>query len=73
MDRAALKCCLGKKGESNDSGLSGSGKSLITDASEQTLHEQGLLTYILDSINVRLGLSKDPEFTVVEILGQLQK
>ena len=44
-------------------GLSGSGKSTISDALEQTLHDQGIRTYILDGDNVRHGLNNDLGFT----------
>ena len=44
-------------------GLSGSGKSTIADALEQSLHAQGVRTYILDGDNVRHGLNKDLGFT----------
>ncbi|MCZ6658466.1 MAG: sulfate adenylyltransferase subunit CysN [Gammaproteobacteria bacterium] len=44
-------------------GLSGSGKSTITNATEQVLHAKGIRTYVLDGDNVRHGLNKDLGFT----------
>ena len=43
-------------------GLSGSGKSTIADALEQSLHQRGIKTYLLDGDNVRHGLCKDLGF-----------
>ena len=44
-------------------GLPGSGKSTIADATERRLHALGLHTYVLDGDNVRTGLNKDLGFT----------
>ena len=44
-------------------GLSGSGKSTVANALEQTLHARGIRTFILDGDNVRHGLNKDLGFT----------
>ena len=44
-------------------GLSGSGKSTIADATERALHAQGVRTFVLDGDNVRHGLNKDLGFT----------
>ena len=44
-------------------GLSGSGKSTIANATEHILHEMGLQTYILDGDNIRMGLNKDLGFS----------
>lgn len=44
-------------------GLSGSGKSTIANELEQRLYEKGILTYILDGDNVRMGLNKDLGFS----------
>ena len=44
-------------------GLSGSGKSTIANATDMLLHERGLQTYILDGDNVRMGLNKDLGFS----------
>lgn len=44
-------------------GLSGSGKSAIANATEQLLHSKGYKTYILDGDNVRWGLNADLTFS----------
>lgn len=44
-------------------GLSGSGKSTIAGALEQTLHQRGLHTYLLDGDNTRHGLCRDLGFS----------
>lgn len=44
-------------------GLSGSGKSTISDALEQELNDKGIHTYSLDGDNLRLGLNKDLAFS----------
>ena len=44
-------------------GLSGSGKSTISDALERRLHALGLHTFVLDGDNVRTGINKDLGFT----------
>lgn len=44
-------------------GLSGSGKSTVANATEKVLHDMGLHTYILDGDNVRMGLNKDLGFS----------
>ena len=44
-------------------GLSGSGKSTVANATEKVLHDMGLETYILDGDNVRMGLNKDLGFS----------
>jgi adenylylsulfate kinase len=44
-------------------GLSGSGKSTIAKALEQTLHAQGLVTKLLDGDNIRTGLSNNLTFS----------
>ena len=43
-------------------GLSGSGKSTVSDALEQILRDRGRHSYLLDGDNVRHGLSKDLGF-----------
>lgn len=45
------------------SGLSGSGKSTIARALEVELVKQGILAYILDGDNIRMGLNKDLGFS----------
>jgi bifunctional enzyme CysN/CysC len=44
-------------------GLSGSGKSTVANALEQTLYLRGHHSYLLDGDNVRHGLNKDLDFT----------
>ncbi len=44
-------------------GLSGSGKSTVANATEKCLHDMGLQTYILDGDNIRMGLNKDLGFS----------
>ncbi|MEO6819293.1 MAG: adenylyl-sulfate kinase [Ginsengibacter sp.] len=44
-------------------GLSGSGKSTISDRLEQLLFNAGIHTYLLDGDNIRLGLNKGLGFT----------
>jgi len=47
-------------------GLSGSGKSTISDALEVRLHEMGFLCYLLDGDNVRHGLNRDLGFSDID-------
>ena len=54
-------------------GLSGSGKSTISDALEQTLHDQGIRTYILDGDNVRHGLNNDLGFTDADRVENIRR
>ena len=44
-------------------GLSGAGKSTITDAAIGMLHNNGIHTFVLDGDNVRMGLNRDLGFT----------
>ena len=44
-------------------GLSGSGKSTVANATEKILHDMGLRTYILDGDNVRMGINKNLGFS----------
>lgn len=44
-------------------GLSGSGKSTIANAVEQTLYKKGFHTYSLDGDNLRLGLNSNLSFS----------
>ena len=44
-------------------GLSGSGKSTVANATEKALHDMGMHTYILDGDNVRMGLNRDLGFS----------
>ncbi|MFW9616590.1 adenylyl-sulfate kinase [Aquabacterium sp.] len=54
-------------------GLSGSGKSTLANALEQTLHEQGWHTYILDGDNIRQGLNKDLGFTDADRVENIRR
>lgn len=47
-------------------GLSGSGKSTISDVLENMLFEKGFSTYSLDGDNIRLGLCKGLGFSIEE-------
>lgn len=44
-------------------GLSGSGKSTLARALENSLHEQGVLTQLLDGDNLRVGLNNNLTFS----------
>jgi bifunctional enzyme CysN/CysC len=44
-------------------GISGAGKSTISDLVERRLHELGVRTYLLDGDNVRHGLNRDLGFS----------
>lgn len=54
-------------------GLSGSGKSSIADALEQTLHRRGIRTYILDGDNVRHGLNQDLGFSEADRIENIRR
>jgi len=54
-------------------GLSGSGKSTITNAVEQRLHAQGVHSYILDGDNIRHGLNKDLGFTDADRVENIRR
>jgi adenylyl-sulfate kinase len=54
-------------------GLSGSGKSTISDALEVRLHEMGFLSYLLDGDNVRHGLNKDLGFSDVDRVENIRR
>lgn len=43
-------------------GLSGCGKSTISNAVDRLLHDRGIHTYVLDGDNIRLGLNKNLGF-----------
>jgi len=44
-------------------GLSAAGKSTLANRIEEKLHDQGLLSYLLDGDNIRNGLSRDLGFS----------
>jgi bifunctional enzyme CysN/CysC len=54
-------------------GLSGSGKSSLANAFEQTLHAQGKRTFILDGDNVRHGLNNDLGFTDADRVENIRR
>ncbi|MDA8600001.1 sulfate adenylyltransferase subunit CysN [Burkholderiaceae bacterium] len=54
-------------------GLSGSGKSTISNALEVALHQRGLRTYILDGDNIRLGLNKDLGFNESDRIENIRR
>ncbi len=54
-------------------GLSGSGKSTITDGVEQILHKRGISTYILDGDNIRQGLNIDLGFTDADRVENIRR
>jgi adenylylsulfate kinase len=64
VTRADREKLLGQKGATIwFTGLSGSGKSTVAVALEQTLMDQGRLCYRLDGDNVRLGINKNLGFS----------
>ncbi|MBW8051712.1 MAG: adenylyl-sulfate kinase [Cytophagales bacterium] len=54
-------------------GLSGSGKSAIAHALEQSLQKAGFLTQILDGDNLRTGINNDLGFTDEERLENIRR
>ncbi len=54
-------------------GLSGSGKSTITNLLEKRLHAEGKHTYILDGDNIRHGLNRDLGFTEVDRVENIRR
>jgi bifunctional enzyme CysN/CysC len=54
-------------------GLSGSGKSTITNAVEQALYARGVRTYLLDGDNVRHGLNRDLGFTDADRVENIRR
>jgi len=54
-------------------GLSGSGKSTITNAVEQALYARGIRTYLLDGDNVRHGLNRDLGFTDADRVENIRR
>ena len=54
-------------------GLSGSGKSTITNAVEQALYARGIRTYVLDGDNVRHGLNRDLGFTDADRVENIRR
>ncbi len=54
-------------------GLSGSGKSTISNLVEKRLHAEGRHTYLLDGDNVRHGLNKDLGFTEADRVENIRR
>ena len=54
-------------------GLSGSGKSTISNLVEKKLHAMGKHTYLLDDDNVRHGLNKDLGFTNADRVENIRR
>ncbi len=54
-------------------GLSGSGKSAVSNLVEAALHAQGRRTYLLDGDNVRHGLSRDLGFTDADRVENIRR
>jgi len=54
-------------------GLSGAGKSTLAHALEETLHDYGARTYVLDGDNVRKGLCKDLGFSEQDRIENIRR
>jgi bifunctional enzyme CysN/CysC len=54
-------------------GLSGSGKSTISNALEIELYKQGIRTYTLDGDNIRLGLNRDLGFNETDRVENIRR
>ena len=54
-------------------GLSGAGKSTVAHAVEETLHQRGCRTYVLDGDNVRHGLCADLGFSDVDRVENIRR
>jgi len=54
-------------------GLSGSGKSTLAHAVEETLHQQGCRTFVLDGDNVRHGLCGDLGFSSTDRIENIRR
>ncbi|MFP6835567.1 MAG: adenylyl-sulfate kinase, partial [Pseudomonadales bacterium] len=74
VDKSAREKLNGHKGQVLwFTGLSGAGKSTITNATEKVLHSRGVRTYILDGDNVRHGLNKDLGFTDADRIENIRR
>ena len=74
IDKAARAEMNGHKGKVLWlTGLSGSGKSTIANATEQVLFQRGVHTYILDGDNVRQGLNQDLGFTEADRVENIRR
>ncbi len=54
-------------------GLSGSGKSTISNAVEVELFKRGIKTYLLDGDNIRHGLNKDLSFSEIDRIENIRR
>ncbi len=54
-------------------GLSGSGKSTIAEATEKILHEKGLLTMLLDGDNIRAGINNNLSFSEPDRIENIRR
>ena len=54
-------------------GLSGSGKSTISNAFESFLFQKGIRTYTLDGDNIRMGINKDLSFSAADRSENLRR
>ena len=54
-------------------GLSGSGKSTISNAFESFLFQKGIRTYTLDGDNIRMGINKDLTFSATDRSENLRR
>ncbi|MDF0692477.1 adenylyl-sulfate kinase [Aquirufa ecclesiirivi] len=54
-------------------GLSGSGKSTVSDRVQQILHESGTNTYILDGDKIRMGINKGLGFSEADRAENLRR
>lgn len=74
VNRASREKLSGHKGQVIWlTGLSGSGKSTIANATEKILHTKGYRTYILDGDNIRHGLSRDLGFTASDRVENIRR
>lgn len=54
-------------------GLSGSGKSSLAHAVEETLHQRGCRTFVLDGDNIRHGLCSDLGFSIEDRVENIRR
>ncbi len=74
IDKSARAKLNGHKGQVVwFTGLSGAGKSTITNALEQKLYAKGYRTYVLDGDNVRHGLNRDLGFTDADRVENIRR
>jgi len=74
VDRAARAAMKGQKScVLWLTGISGAGKSTISNLVEKRLHAMGRHTYVLDGDNVRHGLNKDLGFTAADRVENIRR